>query len=192
MNKKAMSGWDEILKWMFILLIVIVIIVIIVGPEQLLAKTRDALFSFGIIKLPGDETPGFAGKSIPEEIKNYYYEIVSDIKSGINSKDSEKCKIEITSKKPGLKDYSVALYNGVIKLQTKAKEGVTPAYDPKTINGFTPCLYECKQTCSPSMKDVIINKDLGVASFLYKPDKTTVCVVAKDAEKSLNNMPKCS
>ena len=187
MNKKAFLGLGEVLKWVLIGLLILIIIMIIAGPKQLLEKTRDVLFSFGIINT-GEETPEFAGKAIDNpELLDYYNGIVSGIK---NAKDSEGCRIEI-GERPKLKEYSIVFMPGVVQIEKKSADLTLP-YDPKPITGLTPCLYDCSQTCSTTKPDkTIINDDIKVATFLYKPDKDTVCVV-KDSDTKKISANKCS
>jgi hypothetical protein len=183
MNKKAFFGGGEILKWLLILFLVIILIVIIVGPDQLLEKAKDALFSLGLVNLPGDETPGFAGKSIEnEELVAYYDGIISGIKT---SKDSEGCKIEI-GEKPGLDKYSIVFMKGVAQIEKKSKDLTLP-YNQKAISDLIPCLYDCSTTCSANKPEkVVINDDINVAQFLYKPDKNTICVVKESDAKKIS------
>ena len=192
MDKKGLTWLGELVLG---IVFVIVILSILLGPKQLYAQGRDAVFNFGSSFGQKEGFPQYSGDArVPQDLANHFDGLVSKLR---NAGDGENCLIEMsdTGEMPKLGGFSIVLYNDKIELQKKSSRGLTPPEKSEYIEGFKPCsirgtkakrFYYCMANgykCNDvhiEEQNVIISDDIKIAPFLFKVNNNHICLTYLD------------
>ena len=144
MNKRGITV-TIIIGWAIGILAVFVIIIVLFGPEKLLARTRDAAFSFGLGALPEERVPEFLSeKQIPPNLEEDFETLVTNIRNAING-NADSCLVYMG----GLRiddDWEIKLERNKASIISESIRG--GASTPKitvTITDFQPCKIKDRQ-----------------------------------------------
>jgi hypothetical protein len=139
MNKKGVVT-KIIIFWALAMIVLVVVIIAI--PNQLLGKTRDVAFSFGIGKLPEERTPSFLGEAkIPFELTLSLENIAGKIRDNLANTGDTRCLIPLDETK-GLGRYVISFFPGQIAIEKGGRGGyaLTDEIEDKGISSFQPCV----------------------------------------------------
>ncbi len=119
-------------------LLAVIILVVIFSVRNLLSKGKDAAFSVGEGKLPGDSPLPPSYESVPLGIANDFDDFVATIKIDAN-KNGNRCLVPL-AKMPDMKnDYFIELYPNGVSLKKKEGSEIR-TYKVETIGGFETCV----------------------------------------------------
>lgn len=117
-------------------LLAVIILVVIFSVRNLLSKGKDAAFSVGEGKLPGDSPLPPSHESVPSGIANDFNDFVAAIN---RYKNGNRCIVPL-AKMPDMKDnYFIELYPGGAALR-KMEGREVRTYKVETIEGFETCV----------------------------------------------------
>jgi len=169
MKKKGIVS-GVIISWALGLLVVSIVIWVIVGPDKLLAKTKDLAFGFGLGTLPEEKVPEFAGVSdVPAALVQYFNTLVSAVSPPFP--EGDRCLIDIGAM-PELKDHRIFLKQGSIEIERRTLSR-SPTGIIKEINGFRPCFVVSTPALDFHKCYMVENKKDACKNELTRPSGST-------------------